>query len=196
MKSQSIRTRPRLLAGADSWAERLRGAGLKATGPRLAILAFLEADRSHPSAPQIFAALRVDYPSLSLSTVYETLDAFLEAGICRAVAGEGALLRVDGTTYPHDHAVCRECGRIFDVAASVWPRPDPPQRLPGDLAVTGMRVEYEVICAECAREGASASAPENRAGSPGAEGSARGRSEERKGEREVRDGKTRGKQDV
>jgi Fur family peroxide stress response transcriptional regulator len=153
MGSDSFRVRPSALAGADSWADRLRAAGLKATGSRLAIVTYLESDQGHPSAQQIFAALRPRYPSLSLSTVYETLDAFLEAGICQAVTGEGALLRVDGTGSPHDHAVCRQCGRIFDVAAGVWPRPQPPTRLPGNLVVTGMRLEYEVICSECARDG-------------------------------------------
>jgi Fur family peroxide stress response transcriptional regulator len=120
---------------------------------RLAVLAYLEADPGHPSAQQIFAALRPSYPSLSLSTVYETVDAFLEAGICRSLAGQGALLRVDGTSEPHDHAVCRQCGRIFDVAEGVWQRPAPPGRLAGGLAVTGMRVEFEVVCSECAMEG-------------------------------------------
>jgi len=153
MSSDSFRVRPSALEGADSWAERLRAAGLKATGSRLAIITYLESDLGHPSAQQIFTALRPRYPSLSLSIVYETLDAFLEAGICQAVAGEGALLRVDGTGNPHDHAVCRQCGRIFDVATGVWPRPQTPTRLPGNLVVTGMRLEYEVICSECARDG-------------------------------------------
>jgi Fur family peroxide stress response transcriptional regulator len=133
-----------------SRAERLRAAGLKATAPRLAILRLLEADRTHPSAQAVLDALKPEYPTLSLSTVYETLEAFLRAGLCRPVAGEGALLRVDGTTHAHDHAVCRQCGRIFDVASRLRPPLKPPSSLPGGLAVTGVRVEYEVVCGRCA----------------------------------------------
>ena len=152
MSPESFGIRPAALEGAASWAERLRAAGLAATGPRLAVLAYLEKVHDHPSARTIYATLHPDYPSLSLSAVYETLDALVEAGICRVVAGEGALLRVDGTEEPHDHAVCRQCGRIFDVASSLWERPSPPTRLPGGLAVMGMRVEFEAICRVCARD--------------------------------------------
>jgi Fe2+ or Zn2+ uptake regulation protein len=183
MSSDSFRIRPSPLEGADSWAERLRAAGLRATGSRLAILAYLESDRGHASAQQIFAALRPLYPSLSLSAVYETMDALLEAGICQAVAGEGALLRVDGTNNPHDHAVCRQCGRIFDVAAGGWPRPQPPSRLPGDLVVTGMRVEYEVICSECAREGTPAALAKAHARGKKAPGAVEGPGSANDGER-------------
>ncbi len=173
MRSYPPRTTRRALAGADSWAERLRAAGLRPTGQRLAILAFLESEGWAPSAQHVFAALRRAYPSLSLSTVYETLDAFREAGICRPVAGEGALLRVDGTTSPPDHAVCRECGRIFDVPATQRPRPEPPATLPGDLAVTGMRVEFEVVCGECAREAVAGARRRASSGTPGSGGERR-----------------------
>lgn len=189
MTSDPPRPTRRALVGADSWAERLRAAGLRPTGPRLAILAFLESDQAHPSAQHIFAALRPAYPSLSLSTVYETLDAFLEAGICRSVAGEGALLRVDGTTYPHDHAVCRECGHIFDVPAARRPRTEPPAILPGGLAVTGMRVEFEVVCGECAREAAAGARQRVKAGTPRSGGDQRAaRGTERRAPRDRRRG--------
>jgi Fe2+ or Zn2+ uptake regulation protein len=151
MSSESFRTTSVSTRDPQGQEERLHAAGLKVTAPRLAILALLERDVSHPSAHHILEVLKPRHPSLSLSTVYGTLEAFLEAGLCRAVSGEGDLLRVDGTTYPHDHAVCRGCGRIFDVAANLWAHPEPPERLPGGLRVTGVRVEYDVVCAACAR---------------------------------------------
>jgi Fur family peroxide stress response transcriptional regulator len=129
--------------------ERLHQAGLKATGPRMLILAALEHDLNHPTAEQLFDRLRQDYPSLSLSTVYQTLDAFLRAGLCRRVTGAGERLRVDGTPQDHDHAVCRVCGVIFDIDRRLFPLPVPPSQLPHDLIVTGLRLEYEVICMTC-----------------------------------------------
>jgi len=151
MKSEWLRVSP--APDASSCAERLRVAGLKATGPRLAILAFLVQDRTHPSAESVFEALRPRHPSLSLSTVYQTLAVFIRAGLCRHVVGEGVLLRVDGTLVPHDHAVCRACGTVFDVAAGIVRHPAPPTRLPGGLTVTGLRVEYDVVCAGCTGAG-------------------------------------------
>jgi len=129
-------------------AERLKEAGLRVTAPRLTILAALEADRTHPTAEEIHAKLRTRHPSLSLSTVYKTLEAFLAAGLCRRVNAEGSL-RVDGVPRPHDHAVCRGCGRVYDVDRAVCPVPQPPARLPGDLVVAEVRVEYDVVCPRC-----------------------------------------------
>src|SRR3989449_11115133 len=93
----------------------LHRAGLKATGPRMVILAALEQDHTHPTAEHLYDTLPQDHPSLSLSTVYQTLDVFIRTGLCRRVSGPGDRLRVDGTPQDHDHAVCRLCGAIFDV---------------------------------------------------------------------------------
>lgn len=128
---------------------RLHRAGLKATGPRMVILAALEQDSSHPTAEHLYETLRRTHPSLSLSTVYQTLDVFLRTGLCRRVSGPGDRLRVDGTPQDHDHAVCRLCGAIFDVARAQVQLPPPPEQLANGLLVTGLRFEYEVICAAC-----------------------------------------------
>jgi Fur family peroxide stress response transcriptional regulator len=132
-------------------AERLRKAGLKATGPRLAILGALERDESHPTAEQLFESLQLAHPSLSLSTVYKTLETFLRADLCRRVVGDGSRLRVDGIVECHDHALCRSCGRVFDVQRDLYPLPPPPASLPEGLRVTGVRVEYDVECSDCTR---------------------------------------------
>jgi Fur family peroxide stress response transcriptional regulator len=136
--------------------ERLRQAGLKATGPRVMLLATLEQDRSHPSAEQLYETLRLHHPSLSLSTVYQTIDTFIRTGLCRRVSDAGGRLRVDGTPEDHDHAICRACGTIFDIDRQLCPRPAPPAHLPQGLTVIGLRVAYDVICTTC-REASSES---------------------------------------
>jgi len=146
-------------ARGERLAQRIRAAGLKVTGPRLAILEQLERDVSHPTAEEVLAVLRKEHPSLSLSTVYKTLEAFLGAGLCHRVVGDGVRLRVDGVTEPHDHAVCRSCGRIFDVDRVLYPLPPPPTRLPDGLSVTGMRIQYDVECSDCGDRGPAARHP-------------------------------------
>ena len=128
---------------------RLRQAGLKATGPRVMLLAALEQDRSHPTAEQLYETLQTQHPSLSLSTVYQTIDTFVRTGLCRRVSDAGDRIRVDGTPEDHDHAICRACSTIFDIDRQLFPRPTPPTQLPQGLTVTGLRVEYDVICATC-----------------------------------------------
>src|SRR5215468_1738215 len=114
---------------------RLHRAGLKATGPRIVILAALEHDSTHPTAEYLYDTLRRDHPSLSLSTVYHTLEVFLRTGLCRRVSGPGDRLRVDGTPQDHDHAVCRRCGAIVDVDRDQGPLPTPPGQVSTGLMV-------------------------------------------------------------
>lgn len=132
--------------------KRLHQAGLKATGPRLVILEALEHDSSHPTAEQLYETLREGYPSLSVSTVYQTLEAFIRAGLCRQVRGGDGRLRVEGTAQNHDHAVCRVCKRLFDVDRGDLSGWSLPTELPHGLLMTGWRIEYEVICAACQEE--------------------------------------------
>ncbi len=135
---------------AAEQAERLRRAGLKATGPRIAILDAIERNRNHPSAEEIYQELAPGHPTLSLSTVYGTLSAFARAGLVRKLSEVDGRLRVEGTRAPHDHAICRMCGAIFDVESDPESAPAPPTELPGGLVVLDMRVEYDVVCATCA----------------------------------------------
>jgi Fe2+ or Zn2+ uptake regulation protein len=115
----------------------------------MVILAALEQDHTHPTAEQLYDTLHGDFPSLSLSTVYQTLDVFIRTGLCRRVSGLGDRLRVDGTPQDHDHAVCRMCRAIFDVDRDQVQLPTSPGYLSNGLMVTGIRFEYEVICAFC-----------------------------------------------
>lgn len=132
-------------------AQRLRDAGLRATGARVAILEALTGDRRHPTAEMLFESLRTRFPSLSLSTVYATLECFLQRGLIRRVTGTSGRLRVDGTPQDHDHAVCRQCGDVFDVDRRWLERPNPPRELPNGLHVTNLHIEYEVVCPPCAQ---------------------------------------------
>jgi Fe2+ or Zn2+ uptake regulation protein len=128
---------------------RLREAGLKATASRTAILAFLEADHSHPTAEMVYERLAGTLPTLSLSTVYATLESFLAAGLVRRIHTDGGKLRVDGTGGDHDHAVCRRCGDVFDVARASGDRSHARRDLPGGFEVLDVHVQYDVVCPSC-----------------------------------------------
>lgn len=134
---------------ASELAERLRAAGLKVTGSRVAILDAVERNRNHPSAEDIYQELAGSHPSLSLSTVYGTLSAFVKVGLVRKLSEVDGRLRVDGTKTPHDHAICRMCGAIFDVEPDPKSVTTPPSALPDGLSVLHVRVEYDVVCAPC-----------------------------------------------
>lgn len=140
-------------------AARLRQAGLKVTGPRLAILEELGRNRTHPVAEEIHRQLRAAHPSLSVSTVYLTLEAFVKAGLARRLPPRDGRMRVDGTMSDHDHATCRGCGAIFDLPRKAGAVKAPSGMLPRGAAVLDARVEYDILCAPCRR----AQAPRDRA---------------------------------
>jgi Fur family peroxide stress response transcriptional regulator len=128
---------------------RLHCAGIKATGPRMVILAALEQDPTHPAAEYHYDTLRRHHPSLPLSTIYQTRDVCMRTGLCRRVSSLGDRLRVDGTPQGHDHAVCRLCGALCDADREQVQLPTPPGHLSNGLLVTGIRLAYAVICAAC-----------------------------------------------
>ncbi|MFT5195471.1 MAG: Fur family peroxide stress response transcriptional regulator, partial [Candidatus Promineifilaceae bacterium] len=109
----------------------------------------VERNSHHPSAEDIYQELAEINPSLSLSTVYGTLSAFVKAGLVRKLSEVDGRLRVEGANHLHNHAICRDCGTIFDVEPDPNITPQMPAKLPGGLTVFDMRVEYDVLCSKC-----------------------------------------------
>ena len=130
-------------------AARLRDAGLRVTAPRIAVLEELERNRSHPNPIDIHRLLSSRHPSLSLSTVYLTIEAFAKVGLVHRVPAPDGRLRVDGVVEAHDHAVCRRCGDVFDLPARRSAVRAAPRGLPRGTRVIGARVEYDVLCVRC-----------------------------------------------
>lgn len=95
----------------------LRARGRRVTSQRLAIHETLRALARHVTAEEVHAAVLERLPSVSLPTVYATLELLEELGAVRRIsAGEGAVL-YDPRPDQHHHLVCRRCGRVDDVEA-------------------------------------------------------------------------------
>lgn len=93
----------------------LRSKGYKATPQRLAVFKALARTNEHPTAEMLFKDLRKDFPTLSLATVYKTLDMLTSAGIISQLEAHGGGKRYDANTRPHCHLVCEICGRMKDL---------------------------------------------------------------------------------
>ncbi|MDR1640479.1 MAG: transcriptional repressor [Clostridiales bacterium] len=94
--------------------DRIKDAGVRPSNVRVHILKYLE-EHSHPTAEQIYTALRETMPTLSLASVYNTATALAEAGLIRVLGMNGAGVHYDCNTHQHAHFQCELCGKIFDM---------------------------------------------------------------------------------
>lgn len=93
----------------------LRDRGFKVTPQRLAIYETLRQTKSHPSAEMIFQQLQPHYPTMSLATVYKTIEILKEIGLIQVLnVGEDSF-RYDADVHNHPHVRCMKCGRVDDV---------------------------------------------------------------------------------
>ena len=92
-------------------------AGIRPSVPRLAVLSYIATKRTHPSADEIFNELLVKIPKLSLTTVYNSLKALVEAGLVNELSIDPTCKRYDLAPQPrHSHFICKRCGKIYDMA--------------------------------------------------------------------------------
>ena len=89
---------------------------------RDAILSYLKATDSHPSAEMVFAHLKQSIPDLSLGTVYRNLSVFKEQGQIISLGSVNGVERFDGNTAPHVHFICTNCGSVLDLPQIAVPQ--------------------------------------------------------------------------
>ena len=91
----------------------LRRAGVRITPQRQAIIRYLIASHSHPTADEIYQALSPDFPNISVATIYNNLRVFKSIGIVKELTYGDASSRFDFNTHNH-HVICEKCGKIVD----------------------------------------------------------------------------------
>ena len=127
-----------------------RDRGLKVTPQRQCIFRVLHGDGSHPTAHTVFEALREEMPTISLRTVYQTLNDLVALGeIQQFDVGTGAA-RFDPATGAHHHLVCTRCGAMRDVPCDVAGLSLPARQHPG-FTMSGAEVIFRGLCAKCSR---------------------------------------------
>ncbi|WP_440945582.1 Fur family transcriptional regulator [Methanosarcina sp. T3] len=103
------------LKDSDSYIiKALRGKGYKATPQRIAIGQFVLHNHAHPTAQRIYSEVKKVYPTVSLATVYKTVQILKEAGLIQELNLEKDHTRFDPNMKPHAHLVCFQCKSISD----------------------------------------------------------------------------------
>lgn len=122
----------------------------KMTPQRIAILKYLEGNTSHPSAQDIYAAVSQQFPTMSFSTVYNTLEKLKSTGLVRDLSIDYEKKRFDPDMKPHHHLICMKCKTILDVYVD-FDLTLPPESLHG-FTVAGNHVDFFGICPACSAE--------------------------------------------
>lgn len=87
---------------------------IRLTPQRIGVYRFLLENRIHPTVETVYIALKNENPSLSKTTIYNTVDTLTKVGLVRVVRVKEGDARLDGYTEEHGHFLCHECNSIFD----------------------------------------------------------------------------------
>jgi Fe2+ or Zn2+ uptake regulation protein len=135
--------------GSPSTAEELRGAGLRVTAARVALLDTVR-DGDHLGVEAIAAGVRGRVGHISLQAVYEALHALTAAGLLRRIEPPGSPARFEGRVGDnHHHLVCRSCGTLADVDCAVGHAPCLTASDNRGFSVDEAEVIYWGLCPAC-----------------------------------------------
>jgi len=128
----------------------LKQNGLRITPQRIAICKLLAHSDEHPTAESIYESLKDDYPSLSVATVYNTLDVLVAFGKVNVLgdAGDGKS-HFDANGEPHVHLACVKCHSITDIASNLIPSLSNEVLRSSGFKISGYRIMYYGICPAC-----------------------------------------------
>lgn len=99
----------------EKYVKILKENNLKVTPQRLIVLKYLGEHCTHPTTEDIYSNLKTNNPSLSKTTVYNSLEALKRHGIIQSITISGFELRYDFKEKMHHHFLCKKCGRITDI---------------------------------------------------------------------------------
>lgn len=121
---------------------------IKPSVQRIAIMDYLLKHKTHPSAEEIYSSLYTVIPTLSKTTVYNTLKLFTEQGAAQMLTIDDKNVCFDGDISLHAHFLCKNCGKVYDLFAE-----NPPKEVKGlemdGHSVTEIHHYYKGICKNC-----------------------------------------------
>jgi Fur family ferric uptake transcriptional regulator len=141
--------------GAPTTAEELRGAGLRVTAARVALLDTVR-EGNHLGVEAIASGVRARVGHVSLQAVYEALHALTAAGLVRRIEPPGSPALFEGRVGDnHHHLVCRSCGVVADVDCAVGHAPCLTASDDHGFAVDEAEVIYWGLCPDCSTSSAA-----------------------------------------
>ena len=123
--------------------KRLQNHNIKPSVQRIAIMTYLMEHRTHPTVDEIYTALAPSIPTLSKTTVYNTLKLLSEQGAAQTLTIDERNTCYDADTTPHAHFLCKHCGKRCTVCGYVYEGDAAPEKCPLCKAPASKFVEVE-----------------------------------------------------
>jgi len=141
----------------------LRGAALRVTRPRVAVLTAVY-EHPHADTDTIIGAVRTSLSEVSHQAVYDVLRALTAAGLVRRIEPSGSVARYESRVADnHHHVVCRSCGAIADVDCAVGDTPCLTASHDHGYSIDEAEVTYWGVCPACANADANEDATDDTA---------------------------------
>ena len=129
--------------------EALRSKGYKATPQRIAICRIVLNSRAHPSAQQVYDEVKKMHPTVSLATVYKTLEVLRDLDLVQEISFPKGQARFDSYMNPHINLICSNCGTITDLDDITVEEITRKVAAATKFKPTGQRMDVYGICQKC-----------------------------------------------
>jgi Fe2+ or Zn2+ uptake regulation protein len=135
------------------YAQLLKDNALKVTTPRIEVLKYLDHHRTHPTVEHIYKALKIKHPSLSRTTIYNTLEILKKHDLVQVLSISASESHYDLKRELHHHFLCTRCSRIIDIEITC---PNLDRILRGGHRVDEVHGYFRGVCSTCLKKGGHA----------------------------------------
>ncbi len=140
-----------MLTVHKKFIEICKAKGLNVTLQRMAIYTLLQRRNDHPTVDDIYRDVKQEHPTISRSTVYNTLELLSEHDMIRRVTRLHDIARYDHDTTPHHHLVCRGCGKVHDIPVEEKHTIKIPPKVRGKFQIINYSIQFDGFCPSCAK---------------------------------------------
>lgn len=135
-----------MVKSVEALTNELKKRGVRPSYQRIRVLGYLHQLKEHPTADEVYQALVPEIPTLSKTTVYNTLHAFVDAGLVREINIDELELRYDVMLSSHGHFKCDACGKITNFGIDIDSIPTMGLK---EFQVKQKKVYFTGLCPNC-----------------------------------------------
>ena len=132
--------------------EKCREAGYRVTPQRTEVFRQVMQTDDHPDAESVYLRVHRQFPSVSLDTIYRTLELLEDLGLVSRVSALTDRVRFDTRTEQHHHFICKRCGAVMDFESPEADGLSVREAVRGFGRVDSVRVEVRGVCRPCSEK--------------------------------------------